>query len=255
MSKGFEDVQDAVVKLRSLVGVAKSLDNVEMRLVLNSEILRSMTCSYRAAANAMTRYRDTLWWQLDTEMGRIVASLAVLQGSRDVPERLGLAQRQWESTSVDVGELAAQIKKLEADDTTWSGRARGSKSRAAERQRIATQEFATVLQGLGRVSRQGQLLMESVFSTAAVQVRGSNAQLNGFVHRAPSASVGLWGLFSRSTGAVTRVRSTAGFLSHHISGGAPWRATSSEIRRKVNQLTEGGEELTRNGWPQPVAGA
>lgn len=253
MSKGFEDVQDAVVKMRSLVTVAKSLDNVEMQLVLNSEILRSMTCTYRAAANAMTRYRDTLWWQLDTELERIVASLAVLQGSRDVPERLALAQRQWQSTSAEVGDLAAQIKKLEGDDTTWSGRARSSKSRAVERQRIATEEFATALQGLGRASRQGQLLMESVFRTAAVQVRGSNAQLNGFVHRAPSASVGLWGLFSRSSGAVIRVRSTAGFLSRHISGGAPWRATSSQLTAKIAELTAGSAELPAHDWPEPIA--
>ena len=254
-SKGFENVQDAVVRMRSLVTVAKGLDNVEMHLVLNSEVLRAMTCTYRAAASAMTRYRDTLWWQLDAEMGRIVASLAVLQGSREVPDRLELAQHQWRSASDNVGDLARRIERMESNDTGWSGRARSGKSRAVERQRVATGEFADTLQGLGHVTRQGQLLMESVFSTAALSVSSGNAQLSGFVHRAPSASVGMWGLFSRSSGAVGRVRATAGFLATHVSGGAPWRAAASGLRSEVEELTAGGDELTPGGWPRPVARA
>lgn len=254
-SKGFDSVQDAVVRMRSLVLVARTLDDVEMRLVLNSEILRSMTCSYRVAAHAVTRYRDTLWWQLDSELDRVVAALAVLQSSRDVPDRLALAQRQWQSASHNLGDLAARIQKIEQEDTGWSGRARSSKSRAVERQQIATEEFGETLRGMGRITQQGQLLMESVFTTADLHIRGNNTQLAGFVHRAPSADVGLWGLFSRSDAAVSRVRATAGFLAGHISPGAPWRTTSSELRRGVNELAAGGRLLTEDGWPRPVASA
>lgn len=254
-SNGFESVRESVVRMRSLVNVAKTLDNVEMQLVLNSEVLRAMTCTYRLAASAVTRHRDTLWWQLDQELSRVVASLAVLQDSREVPDRLALAQRQWQSASGNAGDLALRIGKLEAEDTGWAGLARRGKSGAVERQRVATGEFAEKLQDMGTVARQGQLLMESVFSIADVNVRSSNAQLDGFVHRAPSSSVGLWGLFSRSNGAVTRVRATAAFLATHVSRAAPWRITASELSRRLDQVVADGVELSAAGWPGPVARA
>lgn len=252
---GFESVRESVVRMRSLVTVAKTLDNVEMQLVLNSEVLRAMTCTYRMAASAVTRHRDTLWWQLDQELSRVVASLAVLQDSREVPDRLALAERQWQSASGNARDLALRIGKLEAEDTGWDGLARRGKSGAVERQRVATSEFAAKLRGMGAVARQGQLLMESVFSIADVNVRGSNAQLDGFVHRAPSSSVGLWGLFSRSSAAVARVRATAGFLTLHVSRAAPWRTTASELARRVDEVMADDDELTAAGWPGPVARA
>lgn len=248
-------VENAVSRTVSLVATAKRLDNAEMYLVLNSDVLTSMSCTYRAALNAASARRDRLNSQLDREMQRIVAALGVLRASQHVPARLAEARTDWNRTARQVEGAAERVDHIEKRDTAWAGRARSHKAEAVARQYAATEVFGDTLRGLGTVAGKGEALMGLILATATLQVGGCNATLGGFVHRAPSAHVGLWGLFSRSSTALWHVRSAANTLTRHVSQNASWRGTATELGRQLDQLAVGTAELPATRWPAPVASA
>lgn len=248
-------VENAVSRMVSLVATAQRLDNAEMYLVLNSEVLTSMSCTYRAALNAASARRDRLNAQLDRELQRIVAALGVLRASQHVPARLEDARSDWNNAARQVEAAAERVALIEKRDSAWAGRARSHKTEAVQRQHAATAVFGETLRGLGTVAGKGEALMGLILSTATLQVGGCNATLGGFVHRAPSAHVGLWGLFSRSSTTLWHVRSTATTLTRHVSHHASWRGTAAELGRQLDQLAAGTQELPASGWPAPVASA
>lgn len=254
MSGNYSDVHDAVGRTRALVTTAASLDNAEMYLVLRSEVLLQMTCSYRAALARATARRDQLVSQVERELGRIVDVLAVLERSRDVPRRLSEASADWSAGSRDVTVLEDRIQLLELNRTDWTGRARGQQAAAVERQRGATAQLGSAMAELAAVTDRGGRLMESVFALGHVTVVGCNTRLAGFVGRAPSSHVGLWGMFSRTSAAIPHVRAAANSLVQLVSRSAPWRATSWQLQHRTAAVAAGTPGLPAAGWPRPVAG-
>lgn len=254
MSRNYADVHAAVARTRTLVTTATLLDDAEMYLVLRSEVLLQMTCSYRAALAAATARRDQLVTQLERDLGRVVDVLAVLERSRDVPRRLSEASADWTTAGRDVTGLEDRIVLLERNRTDWTGRARQQQAAAVERQRAATEELATAMRHLADVTAQGGRLMESVFTMAHVTVGGCNTRLAGFVGRAPSSHVGLWGMFSRTSAAIPHVRAAATSLAQLVSPSAPWRAASRQLQQRAAAVGGGNLALPAAGWPRPVAG-
>lgn len=253
MSTNYESVRKAVLRTRELVNTARQLDNVEMYLVLRSDVVTAMTCSYgqvlSQARSKQARYNS----QMEHELGRIVRALAVLEQNRAMPARLDDASADWAEGRRHVAMLAERVERIERSDDGWEGRAREQKTAAVKRQLAATQDYAVALAKLSESTVAGRKLMDAIFASGAMTMTGCNARLGGFVGRSPSVWVGVWGLFSRSSAAVYHLRAAADAMTRLVSSNAWWRPKAGSLGGDIARATAGSSALPSNGWPTPSA--
>lgn len=243
-------IEANVQRLIALLPTAVSLDSAEAQLLLNSPVLKAMTCDTGVAAHLI---------QADAAQARQQAVQAVvsllghhrwLAASRDSRVLLQEAATRWSSARSVADQALAEMGAMAARaERPWSGRSEQGQRSWTVAQRDAQAELAAATGKLSQGCTNAGTLIDAVMTRAALIVLQGLVTAQPRVTRAPRLSTSLFGLNGRVK-SFAEVTSKVAAQYQELRVGSDWRA----ISRQIADLYDGEtKRLTRTfTGPQAV---
>lgn len=206
------------------------LDRVEAQMVLQSNVLTSMSCSYAAAMAMVERDRQGAVDRMSAAISRILQTHHWLEQSLHSDAALTSALETWQRAYQKSLDIRSDLNGLNNRGVEWTGSsADGRRVRVLDALK-AQSEFCDQTNNLIEGCEIAREAMESLVRDVALMVGRYKHTIAGTADRCPNANTSMFSLNGRTKAVASRLEDLANEYESKKRGG-PWLAASHKVAR------------------------
>lgn len=218
-------------QVRHLTNVSRqamALDQAEAHMVLQSNVLTSMSCTYDAAMAMVKRDRQGAVDRMSGAISRILVTHQWLEKSLHSDQALDEALTTWQEAYQRSLRIRSQLEGLNKRGVEWTGAsAEGRKVRVLDALK-AQSELCEQINHLIEGCQEAKSTLTDLVHIVHVMVTRAKHTMQGTVLRGPSAHTSMFALNSRTKAAASVLEGLANDYEAQRTSGA-WLPTSYKI--------------------------